>query len=42
MVISVQDYLNTGVKTVRVRDENFFWIKMLDVQKKLGIKNMSG
>ena len=42
MVISVQDYLNAGVKTVRVKDENFFWVKMLDVQKKLGVKNMSG
>ena len=34
MVISVQDYLNAGVKTVQVKNKEFFWVKMSDVQKK--------
>ena len=42
MVISVQNYLNAGVQTVQVKDEDFFWVKMSEVQKKLGVKNISG
>ena len=41
MFISVQDYLNAKVKTVQIKDEDFLGVKMLDVQNKLGIKNMS-
>ena len=41
MVISVQNYLNAGVQTVQVKDEDFFWVKMSEVQKKFGVKNIS-
>ena len=40
MVISVQNYSNAGVKTVRVKDADFLGVKMSDVQKMLGVKNM--
>ena len=40
MVIGVQNYLNAGVQTVQVKDEGYFWVKMFDVQKKLGVKNI--
>ena len=40
MVIDEQNYLNAGVYVVRVKDEGCFWVKMLDVRKKLGAKNM--
>ena len=40
MVIDVQNYLNAGVQTVQVKDEGYFWVKMFDVQKRLGVKNI--
>ena len=36
-VITVEKYANAGVRTVTVR---LFWVKMIDVQKVLGLKNM--
>ena len=41
MVIGIQNYLNSGVQAVQVKDEDYFWVKMCDVQKKLGVKDIS-
>ena len=33
--------MNAGVKTVRIINKNYFWVKMKDVGDGLGLKNMS-
>ena len=40
MIIGVQNYLNVSVQAVQVKDEDYFWVKMFNVQKKLGVKNI--
>ena len=42
MVIGIQNYLNAGVQTVQAKDENdnYFWVKMFNVQKKSGVKTI--
>ena len=40
VVITVENYANAGVHTITVKDEKLFWVKMIDVQKGLGLKNM--
>ena len=41
VVITVQKYTNAEVHTITVRNRALFWVKMLNVQNKLGIKNIS-
>ena len=41
VVISVEAYQNTRVHTITVKNKDFFWVKMKDVQDRLGIKNKS-
>ena len=41
IVITVEAYQNAGVHTITVKNKDFFWVKMKDVQDRLGIKNIS-
>ena len=41
IVITVQNYNNADVHTVTVGSRELFWVKMIDVQNALGIKNIS-
>ena len=41
VVITVEAYQNTRVHTITVKNKDFFWVKMKDVQDRLGIKNIS-
>ena len=41
VVITVEAYVNTGVHTIKVGEKKLFWLKMIDVQKGLGLKNSS-
>ena len=40
VVITVQAYENAGVHTITEENKKLFWVKMIDVQKGLGLKNM--
>ena len=40
VVITVEKYSNAGVHTITVKNKKSFWIKMIDVQIELGLKNM--
>ena len=40
VVITVQAYAEARVHTIKVGNKKLFWIKMIDVQKELGSKNM--
>ena len=40
VVITVEAYKNTKVHTITVKNKKLFWVKMMDVQKGLGIKNI--
>ena len=40
MVITVQAYAGARVCTIKVGNRELFWVKMTDVQKGLGLKNM--
>ena len=40
-VITVQAYAKAGVHTIKVGNRELFWVKMIDVQKGLGLKNIS-
>ena len=40
VVITVEKYANAGVHTLTVKNKKLFWVKMIDVQKRLGLKNM--
>ena len=40
VVITVQAYKNAEVHTITVKNKKLFWVKMCDVQKGLGIKNI--
>ena len=40
-VITVEAYQNVGVHTITVKNKDFSWVKMKDVQGRLGIKNIS-
>ena len=42
VVITVEKYANAGVHTITVKNKKLFWVKMIDVQKGLGFKNMPG
>ena len=41
MVLNIENVVNAGVKTVQIKDVKHFWVRMKDVQKGLGLKNMS-
>ena len=38
--ITVEAYKNEKVHTITVKNKTLFWVKMMDVQKGLGIKNI--
>ena len=40
MVITVQAYVEARVHTIKVENKKLFWVKMIDVQKGLWLKNM--
>ena len=40
VVITVQAYTEARVHTIIVENKKIFWVKMIDVQKGLGLKNM--
>ena len=39
VVITVEKYANAGVHTITADNKKLFWVKMIDVQKGLGLKN---
>ena len=41
VVIIVQNYTDAEVHTVAVGNRELFWVKMIGVQKGLGIQNIS-
>ena len=41
VVMTVEAYQNPRVHTITVKNKDFFWVKMKDVQDRLGIKNIS-
>ena len=41
VVITIQAYAKAGVHTIKVGNRELFWAKMIDVQKGLGLKNIS-
>ena len=38
MILTIENFVNAGVKTVRVKDAKHFWVRMRDVEKGLGLK----
>ena len=40
VVITVENYSNAGGHTITVKNKELFWVKMIDVQKGLGVKNI--
>ena len=41
VVITVQAYAKARVHTIKVGNRELFWVKMIDVQKGLGLKDIS-
>ena len=41
VAITIQDYAKAGVHAIKVVNRELFWVKMIDVQKELGLKNIS-
>ena len=41
VAITVEAYQNARVHTITIKNKDFFWVKMKDVQDRLGIKNIS-
>ena len=41
VLITVQNYTNGRVHTKTAGNRELFWVKMIDVQNRLGIKNIS-
>ena len=41
VVITVEAYQNARVDTITVENIDYFWVKMKDVQDRLGIRNIS-
>ena len=39
--ISVEKYTNAKVCTITVSNKKLFWVRIYDVQKGIGVKNMS-
>ena len=42
VIVTVQSYTDAEVYTITVGNRELFWVKMIDVQKGLGIQNISG
>ena len=40
VVITVEGYKNAQVHTVTVKNKELFWVKLIDVQNRLGLKNV--
>ena len=40
-IITVETYQNARVHNITVKNKDFFWVEMKDVQDRLGIKNIS-
>ena len=40
IVVTVQAYTEGRVHTIKVGNRELLWVKMIDVQKRLGLKNM--
>ena len=41
VALTVEAYQNARVHTITVKTKVFFWVKMKDIQDRLGIKNIS-
>ena len=41
VVITVEAYKNAKINTITAGDRKLFWVKMIDVQDGLGLRNMS-
>ena len=41
VVITVQNYTDVEVHTITIGNRDLFWVKMIDIQKVLGIQNIS-
>ena len=41
VVITVQNYIDAKVHTITLGNRKLFWVKMIGVQNRLGIKNIS-
>ena len=41
VVITVQNYRKENVQIITTTDKELFWVRMIDVQKRLCIQNMS-
>ena len=41
VVITVPAYAEARVHTIKVGNTELFWVKMIDVQKGLGLRNIS-
>ena len=41
MILTIENFVNAGVQTVKIKDTKYFWVKMKDVGDGLGLKNMS-
>ena len=41
VVITVEAYKNAGVDIITVENEEYFWVKMIDVENGLGVNNIS-
>ena len=41
VVITVQNYTDPEVHTIKVGNRELFWVKTIDVQNGLGVKNIS-
>ena len=41
VIITVKAYENAGVHTITVENKKLFWVKMIDAQNGLGLKNIS-
>ena len=42
VIVTVQSYTDAEVYTITVGNRELFWVKMIDVQKGLGIQNIYG
>ena len=38
LIFTIENFVNAGVKTVQIKDAKHFWVRMRDVEKRLGLK----
>ena len=36
MILTIEYFVNAGIKTVQIKDVKHFWVRMRDVEKGLG------